>query len=212
MSDNPARYGFRPYASRFHSGGPIPERGRLASGYSGADVNAAHVGVGAGDVLKKVSDGTYALAAATDAFSHVCVGVIQYWDGTVMRSNKVVPYGDGVYGSNFERETWISIIPVHSYTFEVDVDDKTTATSYSTYVSYIGENLNHVNSGDTTALRANPRLAIAGHATTNTLQWRIVDVSPTMENQDFSGSYVKLLVTANISQLAAGTAGTLTGV
>lgn len=211
MANNVKRYGFRPVGNRWGQDYK-PEIGYLASGYAGQDTNAAACGVGAGDVLKKVNDGTLALAAAADAFAYVCVGVIQYWDGTVIRSGSAVPNASGVFGTNYERETQILVVPAAGVVFEVDCDDAVTATTYAAYKTLIHNNVNHINTGDTSLLRASPQLDISTANTTNTLQWRIVGISPTAENQDYAGSNVKLLVTANISQLAAGTAGTTTGV
>lgn len=212
MANNPQRYGFRPYKSRFGGSIPEPERLRVASGYQGTDTNSANCDIGPGDIFKKVNDGTVALAAATDAFAYVCTGVIQFYANGVITSGKVVPGGSGVYGTNYERETLILGIPVTQCIFEADCDDAVTATTYAAYRTLIHNNVNHINTGDTTNVRANPQIDISTANTTNTLQWRIVDISPTQENQDYSGSYVKLLVVANISQLGAGFAGTTTGV
>lgn len=212
MADNIQRYGFRVFKSRSSTAAPMPERLRVASAYQATDVNTTNCDIGPGDVFKKVSDGTVALAAGTDAFAYVCVGLGPYWDGTVMRFNKVIPGASGNYGTNYERETFIYCVPVSHYIFEVDCDTSGSNTTYANYRTLIHNNVNHVNTGDTTNVRANPQLAISGAATTNTLQWRIVDISPSQENADFAGKYVKLLVTANISQEAAGGAGTLTGV
>ena len=211
MANNIKRYGFRPVGSRWGQDYK-PEIGYLASGYAGQDASANAVGVGAGDILKKVNDGTLALAAATDAFSYVCIGVIQYWDGTVMRSGSAVPNASGVFSTNLERETQLLVVPAAGVIFEADCDDAVTATTYSAYKTLIHNNVNHINTGDTGILRASPQIDISTANTTNTLQWRIVGISTTQENQDYSGSFVKLYVTANISQLAAGTAGTTTGV
>lgn len=211
MTDNPQRYGFRVYRSRL--GSTIkPFKMRVASAYQATDVNSANCDIGPGDVFKKVSDGTVALAAGTDAFNYVCVGIIQYYDGTVIRTNKVVPGASGSYGTNYDRETLIEVVPVNGIIFEVDCDTSGSNTTYASYRTLIHNNVNHVNTGDTTAVRANPQLAIGAAATTNTLQWRIEDISETLENLDYSGKYVKLLVTANVSQDAAGFAGTATGV
>lgn len=205
MANNISRGGFRYHSSRSHGTGPIPERAYVASGYQGADVNAASVNLNVGDVVKKVSDGTVALAAGTDAFYAVIVNILPYYDGTVMRWNKFLP-GNTVWGTNYERISTLEVIPVDGMIFEVDVNDATTATSRATYQTLIGENANHINTGLVSAVAAFPQLNIGGHNTTNTLGWRIVDISPTLENQDFSGTGVKLLVTANLTQQAPFTA------
>lgn len=205
MANNVSRGGFRYHGSRSDVGGPIIERVRVASGYQAADVNAASVNLNVGDVVKKVSDGTVALAAGTDAFYGVIHNILPYYDGTVMRWNKFLP-GNTVYGTVLERQSFLEIIPVAGVLFEVDVNDNTTATTQAAYTAFIGENANHINTGLVSAVAAFPQLNIGGHNTTNTLGWRIVDISPTMENQDFSGTGVKLIVTANLTQQAPFTA------
>jgi hypothetical protein len=211
MANNIQRYGFRLMGS-LYGNMPKPIRVRVASAYQGADKNSANCDLGPGDVLKEVSDGTVALAAGTDAFLYVCVGVGQYWNGTVMTNNKVLPGGQGAYSTNLDRETWLWAVPVNGNIFEVDCGTAAGTATQAGYTTLIHNNVNHANNGDTTAVRANPQLDAANAATTNTLQWRILDISPTQENQDFTGLYVKLLVTANVSQAAAGFAGTATGV
>lgn len=200
-TDSTHLYGFRPYKG--HESYPnAMQRVRVASGYS-PTVNANNVNISVGDPVKKVSDGTVALCAAGDAVYGVVVGIDRYYDTNLGRFNfaKQLPFNT-VYGSNLERQSFIFIYPAQNAIFEVDVNDNTTATTESAYNAFIGENCDQINVGNTSISAVDPQLNISTHATTNTLVWRIVDVSPIMRRPglDFAGKYVKLLVTANVVQ------------
>ena len=119
-------------------------------------------------------------------------------------------------GGVIDRQSRALVVPVQGVVFECDVDDATTATTFGAYQAYIHENVDHVCVADLTNAskpKANPKLDISGHATTHTLGWRIVGVSTSLENQDFSGTGVKLYVVCNNIQVYDATGGTLgTGV
>lgn len=202
--DNPHEYGLRLYKSHEGVAAAAYQRVRVASGYS-PTVGGNNVNVNIGDVVKKVNDGTVALAAAGDAPYGVVTHIHAYYNGTRMTFGKNLPFNT-VYGTNLERQSFVTIVPVQSAIFEIDADDKTTATTESAYNAFIGENVDLINVGDTTNQTVNPQADISTHNTTNTLTWRIVDISPRMRFFDFTGLYVKLLVTANISQDAPYTA------
>ena len=76
-------------------------------------------------------------------------------------------------------------------------DENTTATTEAAYQDMIGENCRFINTGATGELRAPPRLDISTNATTNTFPFKIVGISTTAGNQDFSGNYVELYVISN---------------
>lgn len=199
MSDNPHFYGFRPVKG--HESYPYQiQRMRVASGYS-PTVSGNNVNVNVGDPVKKVSDGTVALCAAGDAVYGVVTAIRQYYDTNLGRMNfrKYLPFNT-VYGTNLERTSFVEIVLAQGAIFEVDADDNVTATTQATYTTYIGENADQNNVGDTTNQTVNPQLDISTHATTNTLVWRIVDIAPTMDQMDYSGKFVKLYVTANVVQ------------
>jgi hypothetical protein len=200
MADNPHFYGFRP--AKGHESFPLGiQRVRVASGYS-PTVGGNNVNVNVGDPVKKVNDGTVALCAAGDAVYGVVVGIAKYYDTGLGRMSyrKYLPFNT-VYGSNLERQSILYIYPAQGAIFEIDCDDKTTFTTQATYTAAIGENADQINVGDTTNQTVNPQLDISTHATTNTLVWRIVDISPWMDVAgDFTGLYTKLFVTANVVQ------------
>lgn len=197
MADNLLRYGLRPIKGHFNSHPWSIQRMRVASGYS-PTVSGNNVNVNVGDVVKKVSDGTVALCAAGDQPYGVVDRIHPYFNGTRMTFGTNLPFNT-VYGSNLERQSFVSIIPVENCIFEAVADDKTTATTQATYTGYIGENVDLINTGDTTNQTVNPMVDISTHNTTNTLTWRIVDIAPRVDI-DFTGLYVPLYIAANYSQ------------
>lgn len=211
MADNRAKYGMRYYRSRSGSGDPAPERRFLASGYGGQP-GSANCDVQVGDPMQLVSDGSLAFATAGSAggISHVVVGIEKYWDGTRMRSGDRVPYQLGAYSTNLDRQTTILCVRVEDAIWEMDCNDNTTATTLTAYQAFINENADLVYSAS--APNAFPRINISTHATTATLQLRIQGISETAFNQDFSGNYVKLLVTVNKTLAAGQAATTIAGV
>jgi hypothetical protein len=201
MADNLLLYGLRYTKSHFGTTVGI-QRVRVASGYS-PTVGGNNVNVNVGDVVKKVSDGTVALAAAGDTPYGVVERIHPYFDGTRMTIGKYLPFNT-VYGTNLERQSFLSIIPAENAIFEARANDKTTATTQALYTDMIGENVDLINVGDTTRQTVNAQINIGTNATTNTLTWRIVDISPRIDI-DYTGLYVPLLITPNIVQDAPWT-------
>ena len=197
MADNTHLYGFR-IAKGHEYVLAAKQRMRVASGYS-PTVGGNNVALSVGDPVIKVNDGTVAIATAGVATYGVVVGIGAYFDGTRMTYGKRLPFNT-VYGTNLERQSFVHIVPVQSGIFEVDCDDKTTATTQAAYTAFIGENVDLINVGDTTAGTVNPMLDISTHNVANTLAFRIVDIAPTMAQLDFTGLYVKLYVTGNLVQ------------
>ncbi len=203
-TDNIARYGFRWHSSRGGATSPHLERVRVASGYGGVDANSAHVDVNVGDPVCKVNDGTVRLAQLADSIFGIVANILPYSKGDGIRPyTKLVYASTGTIGT--PGELCLEVIPVADQIFEVDCDDASSLTTIATYSAAIGENVDHVLTGDTTATSAKPQLDISTHNTTNTLHWRIVDISPTSDNQDPAGANFKLLVTANLVQQAPWT-------
>jgi hypothetical protein len=198
MTDNASSYGFR-YVRSINGSEPKPFRGRVASGYNPTLSGTAY-GIWPGDPVTLLSDGTYQVTIGAEGskgiISGICVGVGPTYDGSAMQYKNYVP-PNTVYSTNLERQTYIWIVPGPGSVFEVDVDDAVTATTEAAYQALCGENADH---RLTTGLqpKANALLDISTHDTTNTLQWRILDVSQTAANQDYSGARVKLLVTPNV--------------
>lgn len=196
--DNLHLYGFRPYASRTGSIVP-PVRMSVASGQN--DVSAAgSVNINKGDPLLYVSTGGVIVAPTTTIVSYICAGVAQYWDAGegVVKIGKHYP-NQTTWGTVEARRGYVLCWPVRDYIWEVDVDDKVTATTKAAYEALVHSNVEHTVPGNTTLLSADPYVDISGAASTATLGWRIVGISPTVNNRDFSGSNVKVLVVINES-------------
>lgn len=196
---------------------PSPIEFSVADAYQAkADDTSTNVDLNVGDPVKMVSDGTVALAVTTNDVFGVVMGILPYWNGTAMTFGRRLP-GATTGGSILERKSRVLVLPVtNDMYFECDVDDATTATTEAGYFAFVNENVDHTCAGDTTNAsypKADPRLDISTHATTHTLGWRIIQVSKSRENQDFSGTNVKLIVACNNIQVYDATGGTLgTGV
>lgn len=211
MADNQRRYGFRPLRG-LYGGNPIGaiQRYRVASGYTVSLAGGA-VGIRAGDPVTILSTGYVQLQVGSEGTqgknTGVVVGVGPSWDGSLMQFKDNIPAAT-TYGTVLERTSYVWVCHGDGIAFEVDCDDSSTATTEAAYTALIGENADHVNTTGREPM-LNPLLDISTHATTSTLLWRILDISPTLDNQDFSGNYVKLIVTPNVTSEAPGqTTGT----
>jgi hypothetical protein len=117
----------------------------VASGYATAIFN--------GDVLKRVNDGTAAVAAAGDAPFGIAIGG-RYKDSTgTVRSGPYIPASltySGTATLSNQEATVVFVIPLGpTEIFEVDCS---TATTAATAASYVGNNCDHgVGSGGSTA-------------------------------------------------------------
>jgi len=196
MADNQrSAGGFRWRSALQGNGRPRTFKKRVASAYQ-ASVNPGSVSCDLfpGDPVKLVNDGTIALAAAGDSIWGVIAGIVQWWDGYVLQFTDRIP-GGTTYGTVLERASIVEVYPVAGQIFEIDCDDAVTATTEAGYTAYIGENCDHVFAPVAADRKANPLLDISTHVAT-TAQWRIEDLSRQV-NADYSGAYVKLLVSAN---------------
>lgn len=205
MANNPHFYGIRYHHSRMYPS-PTPERVFVASGYQ-ASVSPGPVAcdICVGDPVVKVSDGTVAIASGTSAIYGIVTNILPFRDSVTgaLRIGKQLPGGTTFTAQN--QATQVEILPWANVVFEIDVDDNVTATTEAAYKLFIGENANIVFSPDATNRRANPLLDISTHAVTATLPARIVDLAP-IPTQDYSGTFVKLLITGNLAQQAPYTA------
>lgn len=204
MADNRTMYGFRWATAHNGRPHPQPERFKVASGEN-FTVGGSNKDLGPGDLVKLKNDGTVTLCAGTESTAEAPYGVVvavgPRYDSTIgqagaMRPTETLP--SGVTYSKAQYASTVYVVPVSAGTWEVDVDDSATATDLAAYEAMIGENVDHINTGS--GSRPTPKLDISTHATTNTLHWRIVGVSTSMHNQDYSGANVKLLVRSNVSQ------------
>lgn len=211
MADNQHLYGFRWSVAANGRPMPTPIRCHVASGQDDQDDGSNSVNINAGDPLKMVNTGGVIVALTTNIVYGICVGVHSYYDAStgLMKSGKYYP-NQTTWGTVESRRGYVYVVPASWGIWEIDVDDKVTATTKAAYRALINENAEFVVPGNTANASADPYLDISGHAVTATLGVRIVDVSPTMYNRDFSGSYVKLLVRFNeIGEPAAPASGSI---
>lgn len=207
MANNVHFYGFRFVGY----GGNASDQPRIiempiVSGLQPQGAGAVSVDLRIGDPVKQLSTGGIDLAAAGDNIFGVVLGFTPVWDGTKMVPRSKWPgatsYGTGL--TPIERQTRARIVLAANAMFEIDCDDATTATTEQAYLALVGENCDHIlptDVTDTSNPKADPFLDISTHATA-TFGWRIMGISKRMENKDFSGLNVKLIVTANELQTA----------
>ena len=211
MANNTHLYGFR-WAVNWN-GKPQPQGVEMAVASAAnftVSGNATNLNLNAGDPVKINTDGTVSLAGGNEnsQTSQPAWGVVVgmggqgFFNGTRMVRQPFLQSGC-TYGTNVDRQSKVLVVPFSAGVWEIDVDDNTTATTYLGYQAFIGENCDHQlvpnASGFVNAqLAANPMLNIASHAAaTTTLSMRIVGVSQNFANQDFSGLFVKMLVSIN---------------
>lgn len=220
MADNIAKYGFRYFGGADNLPKPIEKL--IATGTQ-FDVTSGiqDAVLQAGDVVAQVSDGTVALCAGnetTPALPYgVVVGGIRYYDASIgqsgqMRIANAVPNGVA-WGTNRERATRVLVVPfLPGQIWEADVDDIVTATTQAAYEAFEGENVSFINSGAAASTPAwiRPKIDISTHATTASLFFRLVRVSSTKDNIDFSGANVKMLIEINPHAAATPSAATPT--
>lgn len=155
--------------------------------------------------VKILSTGYVDIAAPTEEVYGICVGVEQYYDGSVIRKGTALP-ASTTYGTNFERVSLLRIIPVEGQVFRASCDDGTTATTWQAFSAFRQENVEFVAGSSTTDYSA-AQLDISTHNTTNTLTCTIVGV-PDQNLQDFAATGVDLEVMFNLIQDVADTTGT----
>lgn len=207
MANNTYKYGFRWVGSFDGKSEPKPIPRPVASGLaytpnggSACDINVGDPVIQLNTGYVTIADGSEGSGGALKTYG-IVMGFGRVFDGALMQPVNKLVNGGGVYGTNYERQTFVHVVPAANNIWEIDVDDNTTFTTYATYLAAIGENADHILVLGSEP-KVQPRLDISTHATTNTLQWRIVGISQTQENQDYSGTGVKLYVTPNLTQQA----------
>lgn len=177
---------------------------RVASAYNGT-VGGTAVDINIGDPITQLSTGYHALAVGSEGTQNLIFGIVAgigpYWDGTRMVFNKKLPNSSGSYGTNFERMTFLYVIPVLNQVFEVDADDGAAANdTEAEWIALVGQNADHVLTAGSQP-DANPLLDISTANTTATLQWRILGWSPKVDN-DLTSTRAKVQVVCNAVQFA----------
>lgn len=198
MADNRHIMGFRWVGSLSGRDRPILREVVIADSAAWNDDAAAACAVNIGDPVIPVNDGTVIIApgGSTTGIIGVVHSVVTYWDGSKLTTNDFVPAattGGGVE----DRYTRVLISLASDSVYEIDTSTAAQTTK-NAYRGLIGNNCDHVHTRVSFNGRywADPKLVASG-AGTGTANWRIVDVSQTQENVDYTGNFVKLLVTAN---------------
>ena len=210
MANNTHLYGFRWLGSGGNASDQPPvEEIPIGSHYQPAATGNS-VDLRIGDPVRRTSTGALALSVAGEAIYGVLVGFTP-----VLLSGKMTPSlkwpGGTIYGASSgvlvpePKRTYGRVVRcMPGQKFQIDCDDASTATTEAAYQALVGENCDHAvpsDISDTANPTANPMLDISTHVTT-TAQWRIVDVSRSFWNKDFTGLYVKLIVVCNETQEA----------
>lgn len=201
MADNDIRYGFRYGSSNSHAC-PKPEVMIVASGQAFTPDAATAARLQKGDPVKLLAGGTVDHANPGEPVYGIVAGVGN--DGKVFDSNigqfgalhprSWIPSGV-VYGTKLDIQTKVLVVPAAGYQWEVDATS--TEADLPAWQAFVGKNADHsFNAAAASDLNANPRLNTAAPLAA-TAQWRIVRVSGTGLNQDFSGANVKLIVKIN---------------
>jgi hypothetical protein len=170
---------------------------KLATGYitiaEGSEITAYNPGVG------------------TDADTPygVVMGLEPVFDGNVMQPTDHLLSGGGVYGTNFERQTFARVVPIQAGIWSVAFD--ATSASFDTYaelLAAVGSTVDMVNSNLPTS-EAEPELDIATIQDANSINqvFKIYGFDVSEDNRDYAAIGLRMLVIANLYQDAAGTAG-----
>lgn len=206
-TDNLHKMGFR-WVRDLRTGATDPPliRCRVASAYAFSINGGSAIDVRRGDPVRFVAGGTVAVAQGSEIAGGnaetvfgIVAGFSPYWDGTFMFQNDHLPNAQGAYGTVLDRQHFLYVIPALGQLFEIDCDDAVTLTTEAAYKAAISHNCDHVLTTGSEP-KSNCMLDISGHGT-GAAQWQIKDISPTAENRDFAGNYVKLYVTINEGQL-----------
>jgi hypothetical protein len=155
----------------------------------------------------------------TDIPYGIVVGIEPYWSAAdgAMKRGWYYP-NQTAWGTKEERRGYVLVVPAHWGLWEIDCvydwsgegDVTTVNASFNTEAEFkaaVNKNVDHIIPGSAATgyghpTSADPYLELDTVANTATLCWRIVDVSQSAENADFSGAFQKLIVTVNESQYA----------
>jgi hypothetical protein len=222
--DNRQGYGFRYAGARWGRDIAPIECIVATSEVFSVTGGTANVLLGPGDPVIKLATGGVTLCPGAETTAQTPFGVVMavlpYWDAAsgFMKPAECLPSAVA-WGTNLERQSKVLVQPFETAYWEIDCDDAVSATTEAAYQAFIGENTEYrLNGGIVPTAnpqnRAHPRLDISAHATTNTFNLRIVRVSHTKDNVDFTGNYVKMIVELNLGGTggAAGLSTTSKGV
>jgi hypothetical protein len=206
MANNTAQYGFRWKGSLDGSCYPKPIECRFASGYA-PDVSGTEVNVNIGDPVQfnvgAPGTGFIELAGAAGSPS-ILYGVVVAFSN-VKIGTKAQPYRYLPNATAYTTEETASkalVIPFGRNIWEVDIINNTsscdTLTEYLAMQNRCMDLVYVLDTSDANNPKAGPGLNFTG-ITDDTADFRVLGVSKTRMNQDFSGNKVKMLVCVNES-------------
>jgi hypothetical protein len=208
MANNTHRYGFRWVGSADGSCYPKPQEFLVASGYH-AQVSATDVDLNIGDPVQfnvgAPGSGFIELAAVgatPNIFWGVIVGFSNVKVGLPLAGRKFSRLPAGTTWSLETDASKVLVVPFGRNYWEIDVTGNTsstdTLTEYRAQVNRCANLIYTLDATDASKPKANPMLDIST-VTDDTADFRIVNVSKTALNQDYSGNFVKLIVQVNES-------------
>lgn len=213
MADNAIKYGFRLVRVRSGFAHASQEEAFCVSGQAFSSGVLSNASLRPGDPVVMLNSGGVTLAPGTDGTPGDVLGVVcgikQYYDtvkGGVTALGNAIPSGLA-YGTNLDLQSKLYFIPAEAAVWAIQVNDNSTATTKAAYQAFVGENCSHIFTA-TAGLALTPKLNISTHATTATLDWRIVGLGSDTNNVDYSGNNVELYVICNRPQRLTG-AGTM---
>lgn len=201
MADNRHLYGIRFHSTQGGSGRPAVLEALVASGYSGD--HGGSVGIAIGDSVDRLATGFVELTNDTATRDTLYGVVFSIANAKIDLNGKAKPSNYLPFNTTYSLEETTSkllVAPFSDHYWELDCDDAVTATTLAAYRAFVGENCDMIFSRETSnpdKPRCNPLLDISTHAATAALMWRIVGISKTRENADFSGNFVKIVCQLN---------------
>ncbi len=184
---------------------PMEERPVISS-------NAA--GVFAGDCVKLVSDGTVIPCAAGDAVYAVVNGAVRYKNssGQIVTGNYVpiTTTFTGAPSLSNPQASIVSVTPVEGQVFEADVD--TLQATVTAAQGIMGNNVNIVATAGSTSSGRSGHVIDGGSttapATTNSLQWRLLEIVPAPLNDVTAANWkARVVISLGNSPNLGGTTG-----
>lgn len=209
MADNNHQYGFRWHSSITGVAMPKPREYPVASAYQAAINGGGNVDLNIGDPVRLVG-GFVVLTAGSEAAAGAAEdtwGIVVAVRPFKLASNsptQLVPTDTlpgGTTYTNIVDQSLVEVVPAAGSNFAIDVIN--AGASFDTFIEYqtlVNKNADSVLE-DTGLSKADPFLDLTAPITA-TAQWRVIQVSKSQKNEDFSGANVELIVTINETQEA----------
>jgi hypothetical protein len=208
MANNSHRYGFRWVGSLEGGCCPKPLEFLVATAYQ-AQVSATNVDLSIGDPVQfnVGAPGTGFIELAGGAGSPsilygVIVGFSNVKVGLPLKGRPFSRLPGGTTWTTEENASKVLVIPFGRNIWEVDVlnngASQDTLTEYRALTNRCADLVYSLDSSNADFNRAGPYLNMTG-VTDDTADFRILGVSGTRLNQDFSGNFVKMRVVVNES-------------